>query len=62
MKQALGGSGPALSVVVHRSGVQRDRNLWSCDDWKGYSPEDQHFLSIFPNETATYFVITAPPI
>ena len=55
-------SGPALSIVVHRSGVQRDRNLWSCDDRKGYSPEDQHFLSIFPNETAAYFVITAPPI
>ena len=35
--------GPALSVVVHKSGVQRDRNLWSCDDRKGYSPEDQHF-------------------
>ena len=31
---------------------KRDRNLWSCDDRKGYSPEDQHFLSIFPNETA----------
>ena len=28
-------------------------NLWSCDDRKGYSPEDQHFLSILPNETAT---------
>ena len=26
------GSGPTLSVVVHMSGVQRDRNLWSCDD------------------------------
>ena len=51
-----------VSVVVHRSGVQRDRNLWSCDDRKGYSPEDQQFLSIFPNETAAYFVITAPPI
>ena len=58
MKQALGGSGPALSVVVHRSGVQRDRNLWSCDDWKGYSPEDQQFLSIFQQLT----VISAPPI
>jgi len=23
---------------------------------------DQHFLSIFPNETAAYFVVTAPPI
>ena len=42
--------------------VQRDRNLWSCDHRKGYSPEDQHFLSIFPNETAAYFVISAPPI
>ena len=40
------GGGPALSVVVHRSGVQRDRNLWSCDDRKGYSPEDQQFLNI----------------
>ena len=54
-------SGPALSVVVHRSGVQRDQNLWSCNDRKGYSPEDQQFLSIFPNKTAAYFVITAPP-
>ena len=32
-------------VVVHRSWVQRDRNLWSCDDRKRYSPEDQHFLA-----------------
>ena len=35
---------PSLSVVVHRLGVQRDRNLWSCDDQKGYSPEDQQFF------------------
>ena len=26
------------------------------------TPEDQHFLNIFPNETAAYFFITAPPI
>ena len=26
------------------------------------SPEDQHFLSIFPNETVTYFVINVPLI
>ena len=45
-------SGPACSVVGHRSGVQRGRNLWSCDNQKGYSPEDQQFFSIFPNETA----------
>ena len=31
--------------------VMRDRNLWSCNDRKGYSPED-HFL---PNETATCY-------
>ena len=37
---------------LNRLGVQRDRNLWSCDDWKEYSPEDQpFFFSIFPNET-----------
>ena len=43
--------------------LQWDRNLWSWDDRKGYFPEDQQFfLSIFPNETAAYFVITAPPI
>ena len=47
--------GPALSIVGHRLGVQRHRNLWPCDDWKGYSPEDQNFLSIklFPTETTT---------
>ena len=38
------GSGPALSAVGHRSGVQKDQNLWSCDDWKGYSLEDQNFI------------------
>ena len=43
---------PQLSVVGHRAGVQRDRNLWLCDDRKGNSPEYQQFLSIFPNETA----------
>ena len=32
------------------SGVQRDRNLWSCEDRKGYSPEDQCFLSISPEK------------
>ena len=31
--------------------VMRDRNLWSCNDRKGYSPED-HFL---PNETASCY-------
>ena len=24
-------------------GVQRNQNLWSCDDRKGSLPEDQHF-------------------
>ena len=38
------GSGPALCVVGHGSGVQRDRNPWSCEDRKGYSPEDQWFF------------------
>ena len=34
----------SLSVVGHGSGVQRDRNPWSCEDRKGYSPEDQYFF------------------
>ena len=35
---------PALSVVGHGLGVQRDRNPWSCNDRKGYSSEDQCFF------------------
>ena len=31
-------SGPTLSIG-YRSGVQRDRNLWLCNDRRGYSPE-----------------------
>ena len=55
---------PALSVVGHRLGVQRDRNPWSCDDWKGYSSEDQcfFFFSISTQKTITHFAITGPPI
>ena len=40
--------------------VLRDQNLWSCDNRKGYSSEDQHIFSIFSNETATYFAIIVP--
>ena len=31
-------------ALCSRSRVQRDQNLWSCDDQKGYSSEDQHFF------------------
>ena len=41
-KQALGGDYFRPHCIVgHMSGVQ---NLWSHDDQKGYSPEDQIFL------------------
>jgi len=43
-------------------GVQRDQNLWSCDDRKVTPLKTSNFISIFPNETAAYFVITTPPI
>ena len=42
-KKNLGGE---WSRPFCRSGVQRDRNPWSCKDRKGLTPEDQHFLSI----------------
>ena len=32
-----------VSVLALFAGVQRDRNPWSCDDRKGYSPDDQCF-------------------
>ena len=41
-------SDPALSVVGHESGFQRDRNLWSCEDQKEYFPEDQCFWAYLP--------------
>ena len=34
------GSGPAPSGAGHRSGDQRDRNLWPRDDRLGYSTDD----------------------
>ena len=37
------GNQPSQLAVGHRSGVQRDQNPWSCEDRKGYSPEDQCF-------------------
>jgi len=58
-KQAIGREWSCPLCSRPQVGVQRDRSLWSCNDRKGYSPEDQ---SIFPKETATYFGITAPPI
>ena len=42
---------PHSQAVGHGSGVQRDRNPWSCEDRKGYSPEDQYFLSISPKNS-----------
>ena len=38
-------------MVYGMPGVRRDQNLWSCDDWKGHSPEDQCFLSIAPKNS-----------
>ena len=31
----------------------RDQNLWSCDDRKGYSREDQHLFSLQWNLSST---------
>ena len=43
-----------LSEKLGLSGLYTlDRNLWSSDDQKGCSPEDQHFFNILPNERAT---------
>ena len=49
------GSGPALSVVGHGLGVQKDRNPRSCDDRKGYSTKDQCFLEHFFQKTGTHY-------
>ena len=35
-------------INLHGSGSQ---NPWSCNDWKGYSPEDQCFLSLSPENS-----------
>ena len=33
---------PQLKILYENTLVgSRNRNPWSCDDWKGYSPEDQ---------------------
>lgn len=60
-KQSLRwGNGPVLSVVGWEF---RDQNLWSCDDQKRYSFENQRYFSMFPKAAATtYFVITALPL
>ena len=54
-KQALGGDWSC--PLCSRSGVQMDQNLWSYNDWKGYSPED---LSIFPNINSALRCHTLP--
>ena len=60
-KQALGREWSHPYIVGHGSGVQTVRNPWSCDDRKGYSPEDQCFSSIYLPQKITHFAITAPP-
>ena len=42
-----------ISHYIHlteegKKGIERDQNLWSCNDWEEYSPEDQHFLVSYP--------------
>jgi len=41
------GSGPALSAVGHKLGVQRDRNLWSLMIGKGTPLKTSIFLAYF---------------
>ena len=45
---------------THGSGVQRDRTPWSCEDRKGYSPEDQCFLSISPKKNSNSLCHNCP--
>ena len=53
---ALGGECPSLSVVGQRLEVKSDWKRWSCDDRKGYSSEDQHFLSIFSKWNSNFAI------
>ena len=50
----------SLYLTLHYSNMAllTVRNLWSCDDWKGYSPEDQQFFwAYFQNETCGHAMI-----
>ena len=53
------GSGPALSVVGHRSGVLT--HAIHVMTRRGTPLKTNILLSTFPKETGTYFAITAHP-
>ena len=38
-------------TIGHGLRVQRDQNLWSCNDQKGYSPEDQFLWAYIPKNS-----------
>ena len=60
-KQALGGewSRPFCSRP-HVESSKGPKTPWSCDDWLGYSPDDQVVFLAYPPKTVTHFAIAAP--
>ena len=52
-----------LRVLQYCKGLIISTNTVACDDWKEYSPEDQHHF-FWTIKAATYFAMTisAPPI